>query len=388
MRVVHQSPTDPAFVQDPYAFYARARLLGDVVWWSDYRMPAVLSDRIAHALFRDRRLGRERPTPREVPGHLARWDAIERHSLLDAEPPRHTRLRKLVLRAFTSRMVGAMAGDIETLCHQLIDRFPAHTVDLLPAYCTKIPVIVIARLLGVPEDIAPDLLRWSHAMVAMYQAKKDRAVEDAADRAASAFGAFLSDYIAARRRNPKDDLLSSLIAAEEAGDTLTTEELIGTCVLLLNAGHEATVHGLGNGIFAILGSEFNLSNASPDQVSEEILRFDPPLHIFTRFAYEPVEIGDYTLQTGDEIALVIGATGRDPMAHADPDRFDPTRKPGRHQAFGGGIHFCVGAPLARLEMQLGLKVLFERCPKMTLAEQPVYADTYHFHGLTALNVRI
>lgn len=386
MQQIRQSPSHPAFVQNPYPFYAARRAQGDLFWWDDYKMPAAVSHRAVHSLLRDRRLGRAPIVARTVPEHLRRWDAIERHSMLDAEPPRHTRLRALVLRAFTSRVVNATIPEIRALCHDLIDRFPPGPFDVLSQYCEQIPVIIIARLLGVPEQMAPDLLRWSHAMVAMYQANRDRSVEEAADAAASDFGAFLSDYVKSRRQAPSDDLLSHLIAAEEAGDTLTTPELIGTCVLLLNAGHEATVHGLGNGIKAMLEASVQPACVPPEAFAEEVLRFDPPLHIFTRIAYEDAEFFGHTLRRGDEIALVLGAAGRDPAVWPDPDHFDPARTPARHHAFGGGLHFCLGAPLARLEMQIGLQILFERCPTLTLAHPPVFADTYHFHGLTELRV--
>lgn len=391
MTVFRQSPTDPAFVADPYPAYDTARAMGPLVWWEAYGMHAAFGHREVHALLRDRRFGRARPAGQAQPSpdHLAPFLAVERHSMLDAEPPRHTRLRGLVLRAFTSRRIQALGPDIAALSHTLIDRFPDAPFDLLPRFCTDIPVIVICRLLGVPESMAPDLLAWSHAMVAMYQAGRSRATETAAAEAAAAFSAFLSDYIAARRKTPADDLLTHLIAAEEDGARLSTDELIGTCVLLLNAGHEATVHALGNGIKALLdtGAPRHWTNADHiDATVEEILRFDPPLHMFTRFAYDDVTIGDVALKTGSEVALVLGAANRDPGIWDAPHRFDPQRALTPHTSLGGGLHFCVGAPLARLEMRIALPILFHRCPDLRLAAPPGYGDTYHFHGLTQLLV--
>ena len=174
--------------------------------------------------------------------------------MLDREPPAHTRLRGLVLRAFTSRRIAALGPGIADLAHGLIDRFDGPETDLLPAFAERLPVVVIARLLGVPEDRADDLLAWSHAMVAIYQARRDRAVEDRANAAARAFAAFLADHVAERRRRPADDLITELVAAEAAGDRLDADELVATCVLLLNAGHEATVHAIGNGVAAILAA--------------------------------------------------------------------------------------------------------------------------------------
>ncbi len=391
MDALQQSPTDPGFVQNPYPVYARARAAGPVLWWDDYAMPAAFDHATVSQLFRDRRLGRERPAEllQPVPAHMAAFMEIEAHSMLELEPPRHTRLRALVLRAFTSRRIAAMAPEIEGLCHDLIDGFPRGDFDLLPAYCNLVPVRIIARLLGVPETLAPQLLVWSHAMVAMYQTGRTRAVEERADRAAAEFSGFLRGYVDERRSSPADDLITHLIAAEEDGERLSTDELITTCILLLNAGHEATVHSLGNSVKTLLETETSASFLQPGTVAgsvEELLRYDPPLHIFTRYIYEPVEIGRYNLKRGDEIALVLGAANRDPAQWPDPDRFDPARPVQTNSSFGGGLHFCVGAPLARLEMQIALRVLFDRCPGLRLTAAPRYADTYHFHGLTELRV--
>jgi len=315
---------------------------------------------------------------------------LEAHSLLDAEPPRHTRLRKLLLRAFTSRQIAELAPQIAALSHQLIDAFPSQPFDLLEAWCTQIPVIIIARLLGVPEEKAPQYLAWSHAMVAMYQASRTRATEDAAAQASADFTAFLTAYVDSRRARPGDDLITALIAAEEDGDRLSTDELIATCILLLNAGHEATVHGLGNGVKTLRQTGANLTCLSPERIGatiEELLRFDPPLHMFTRYAYEPVTLFGHEFSRGDQVALLLGAANRDPAYWPDPDHFDPTRAPLTNASFGGGLHFCVGAPLARLEMQIALPILFQRYPNLALVNTPEYSNSYHFHGLTKLMVQ-
>ncbi|MEX0368634.1 MAG: cytochrome P450 [Ruegeria sp.] len=389
MKRVRQDPTEPGFVQNPYPFYARARAEGDLLFWGEYRMPAAFTHEAVHTLFRDRRFGREVPAEMvtEGPAHLAPWLAVEAHSLLEAEPPRHTRLRALVLRAFTSRAISALAPDIETLCHQLIDAFPDGPFDLLDAYCTQVPVITICRLLGVPEAMAPQLLDWSHAMVAMYQASRARETEYAAARASEAFTAFLRDYVEQRRSDPRDDLITRLIAAEEEGERLSGDELIATCILLLNAGHEATVHAIGNGVKTLLETGTGPGALRPETIDstvEEILRYDPPLHMFTRYAYEEVEACGHTFRRGDQVALLLGAANRDPAIWSDPETFDPTCPIQTNAAFGGGLHFCVGAPLARLEMRIALPILFERCPNLRLTEPPEYSNSYHFHGLTRL----
>ncbi len=392
MTTVIQSPTEPGFVQNPYPFYDRVRAEAKLAYWQDYGMMAAFSHDAVHLLLRDRRFGREVPAEMasEGPAHLAPFLQVEAHSLLDAEPPRHTRLRKLVLRAFTSREIKALAPGLESLCHQLIDAFPADApFDLLTAYCTQVPVVAICRLLGVPEAMAPQLLDWSHKMVAMYQASKTIETEHAAARASAEFIAFLTDYVDARRKSPGEDLITRLIEAEEEGESLSTDELIGTCILLLNAGHEATVHSLGNGVKTMLEQGWDKGWLAPEGLSglvEEILRHDPPLHMFTRYAYEEVEVFGHRFQRGDQVALMLAAANRDPEALERADQFDPSRPPKVNKSFGGGLHFCVGAPLARLEMEIALPILFDRCPDLRLATDPVYSNTYHFHGLTRLLV--
>ncbi|RVV99470.1 cytochrome P450 [Mesobaculum littorinae] len=390
MQNIRQSPTDPAFVADPYPFYDRARALGEVVWWEDYDMPVALSHAAVSAALKSRDMGREPPDgPPVAPDHLRNFYAIEHNSMLELEAPRHTRLRGLVLRAFTSRRINGLAPEIEALCHDLIDAFPEGPFDLLPAYADRVPVIVIARLLGVPDSAAADLLRWSHAMVGMYQARRTHADEVAADTAARDFAAFLRDHIARRRTTPGDDLLSHLIAAEDDGARLSTDEMIATAVLLLNAGHEATVHGIGNGVAALYRHADPVATTREASVAatvEEILRFDPPLHLFVRHAYAPVQLGGETIPKGGRIGCLLAAANRDPAVFANPDRFDPTRPATGQMAFGAGPHFCVGAPLARLEMQVALRVLYTRCPELRPVDPPRIADIYHFRGLEALVV--
>lgn len=391
MQTLSQSPTDPAFVQDPYPFYETARAAGPFFRWAEYDLVCTGNAAAVNAIFRDRRFGREAPPERApvIPPHLAPFYAVEAHSMLELEPPRHTRLRGLVLRAFTSRRIAGLAPEIAALSHQLIDALPEGEFDLLRHFGQKLPVIIIARLLGVPEEMSDDLLRWSNAMVGMYMAGRTRAREEAAVAATEAFVTFMRGYVDQRRAKPADDLITSLIEAEEAGERLTTDELITTCILLLNAGHEATVHTIGNGVKALLENRSPASVLAPEAVEaavEEILRFDPALHMFTRWVYEDVEVMGHHFARGDQVALLLGAANRDPGVWEEAGRFDPTRPIKPHASFGAGLHFCVGAPLARLELQIALPILFNRLPGLRLAAPPRYKDVYHFHGLDRLLV--
>ncbi len=393
-------PRSAAFYSNPYAAYAEVLAQTPVAFWEELGMWCFFGYEEVNRLLRDRRFGREilHVTTREALGwpppatHTRDFDAIDAHSLLEREPPAHTRLRALVSRAFVSRRVESLRPIIEGMAHELVDGFPDEPFDLIAHYATPIPVRIIARMLGVPESMAPQLLSWSHDMVAMYGVGRSHAVEVQANTAAAEFAAFVRELVAARRHAPGDDLLSVLIAAEEDGACLSEAELVSTVVLLLNAGHEATVHALGNAVRALLEQAPQLVGAIRDdalvaRVVEESLRFAPPLHLFKRYVLHDTHEGDIALRCGEQIALVLGATGRDPRLQAHPNAYRPGQAEARHTSFGAGIHFCVGAPLARLELQCALQVLFTRCPSLRLVETPVVKDSWHFHGHEALEVR-
>ncbi|MXU66159.1 cytochrome P450 [Oceanomicrobium pacificus] len=388
-----QPTRDPAFVQDPYPAYDRLRALGPLARWVELDLPCAAGFDTVNALLRDRRFGREMPADlaEPVPERLAPFYAVDALSMLEREPPEHTRLRRLVTRAFTPRRIEALAPFIAARAHELVDAFPDGPFDLLPAFATQIPIDVITTLLGVPGDRSADLLAWSHAMVKMYQPDRSRAEEDAAVTATLDFVAYLEALIADRRAAPGDDLLSELIAAEAEGDRLSAEELTSTCILLLNAGHEATVHAIGNAVAGILsrGDAPGRLFATPEATAatvEETLRHDPPLHLFTRIALGDIEVEGHRFARGDRVGLLLGAANRDPARWTDPAQFEPSRHATGQLAFGAGLHFCIGAPLARLELATALPILFARCPDLRLAAPPTYADSWHFHGLTALTV--
>jgi cytochrome P450 len=395
-----QNPRDRTFINNPYPVYREMRSGDEPFFWEDYGFWCCADHKQVSALLRDRRFGRqilhlatrEQLGWPERPAHLAPFDSIEQHSLLELEPPEHTRLRALVNRAFVYRHVERLASSIAALANGLVDDFEGRGgVDLIEAFATPIPVCVIAELIGAPAEDSGLLLDWSHRMVAIYQFEPTRAAEDAAAQAALDFSAYVRRLMAERRRRPRDDLISQLIAAETNEGRLSEDELVTTVILLLNAGHEATVHAIGNGVKTILenGLVAHFATAEERTLSvmiDELLRFDPPLHLFTRYALEDLEIEGVALRKGERIGLLLGAANRDPKVFAEPDRLDLARVPNPHVAFGAGIHFCVGAPLARLELNIALPILCRRLPKLAFADTPRYRDAYHFHGLEALKV--
>jgi cytochrome P450 len=397
------SPRDPGFVQDPYAVYARLHAESPAWFWEEYGHWCFGGFDAVNALLRDRRFGRQvlHVATREEAGlaepkpELADFDAVERHSLLELEPPGHTRLRKLINKAFVSRQVERLRPQVETLANGLIDGFaPGEPVELLEHYATPVPLVTICGMLGVPVEAGPQLLEWSHAMVRMYVLAPSAEDERNANAAARDFAAFLRGHIAEHRKHPADDLLSALIAAEQDGETLTLDELVSTVILLLNAGHEATVHQMGNAAKSILESGIApdvlfADDKATEATVEECLRHDAPLHMFTRYALEDITLDmegqSIALKKGERIGLMLGAANRDPRRFENPDAFDPSRD-NANVTFGAGIHFCIGAPLARLELQVALPLLFRRMPGLRVTETLRYGDVYHFHGLERVPV--
>lgn len=391
---VSLDPRQPAFYRDPWPAYAAMHASGASHVWTEYGQRCFHAHADVAALLRDGRFGRpaEPSVPRAPREGLATFDAIDALSLLELEPPRHTRLRGRVNRAFVGRTIAALVPFVERRAHELIDAFDG-SVDLLAAYAAPLPVETIALHLGVPREDAGDLLAWSHAMVAMYQFDVDDAVRSEAERASAEFAAYLRERIAERRARPDEGLLSALAAPSD--DPLADDEIVATAVLLLNAGHEASVHQVGNAVHALLTHPqphgWWADAKRVERTVEEAMRFDAPLHLFTRTAYEDVDWTDadgraVRIWRGERVGLLLGAANRDPRRYERPDAFDPARGKPDHVAFGGGIHFCVGAPLARAEMRVMLRVLFERLPTLRLAGEPSYADTFHFHGLERLDV--
>lgn len=400
-RRVRLDATAPAFYSDPNHTYAALHAHCPTFYWEEQRQWFFSGYDQVNALLRDRRFGRQilhiasreelgLPEPAE---HTANFDLAERHSLLEIEPPEHTRLRTLVNRAFVSRHVEKMSGEIEALANTLTDRFEAdgHT-ELLSTFADIIPVTMIARMIGIPEEMGPQLLKWSHDYVGMYMFKRSRADEEAADRSAKEFADYVKTVIAERRANPQDDLLSHMIHTEHKGQYLTEDELVSTTIVLLNAGHEATVHQIGNSVRVILESGLDPAQMFRDaqateRTVEETLRICAPVHIFQRWALEDVEVDGVTLKRGDKISLILAAANLDPRKFTEPLTFKPDRNEAANLSFGAGIHFCIGAPLARLELNIVLPLLFRRLPGLRLAETPRVKDVYHFHGLERLDLR-
>lgn len=351
------------------------------------------------ACLRDRRLGRNfRHVGREDEFAAAEpldrrrqpfWDT-ERWSLLWLEPPEHTRIRKLVAAAFTPRSVEAMREPCAELAGKLL---PEARFDLLRDFAQPYSIAVICRLLGVPTDRGRDLLDWSHAMVKMYELDTTEPQAETATAAAAEFRDYVVSLIEERRREPQDDLVTRLVEARVEGERLSDAQIVSTIIVLLNAGHEATVNTLGNGVRALLRhreqwERLVAREVEPATAIEELIRWDPPLQLFERWVLEEgVEIAGQPVPRGAKVALLFGAANRDPRVFADPEAFDVGRpNAAEHIGFGGGIHVCIGAPLARIELEAALRSLVEGAPGLELAEEPRRNRAFVIWGLDRVEV--
>ncbi|MBV9893908.1 MAG: cytochrome P450, partial [Chloroflexi bacterium] len=314
-------------------------------------------------------------------------------SMLVSDPPDHTRLRALVQKAFTPRMVEQLRPRIIAIVGELLDRIAQRdgAFDVIADFAHPLPVVVIAELLGVPAEDRVRFSEWSAVLAASLDPLVSEDLANRVPGARDAVDAYLRGIIAERRKQPRSDLISALVAAEERGDVLSEPELVVMCRLLLIAGHETTVNLIGNGTNALLRhpDQFAKLREDPGLITsaiEELLRYDSPVQMTGRIATEPVQFDGHTVQPGEWILPLLGAANHDPAQFADPERLDLTRNPNAHVAFGRGIHFCLGAPLARLEGQVAIGALVRRFPSLALAGEPVRRKQITLRGLQSLPV--
>jgi len=400
-RIARFDVDDASFIADPYPVLNELREATPIFWNEQTGQWTLTRFSDVYETLRDRRLGRSyshlyshAQLGRSEPD--ARWPAFLQHeqwSLLCLEPPDHTRIRRLVSKVFTPKAVTAMRGRIEGFADELLDHcHELQTFDLLRDYAQPYSVAVICSMLGVPRSDTRLLLDWSHAIVKMYELSTTDAVRAAANTAAAEYIAYTKQLIATKRTQPDGLLVSELVRVEDEGDTLTEDEIVSTTMVLVEAGHEATVNTLGNGMRAMLRHEGQWQRVVSGEVTarvavEELLRWDSPLQLFERWVLEDgVEIAGQVLKMGDEVAMLFGAAQRDPRRFDNPDRFDIGRGDQAHIGFGGGIHFCVGAPLARQEIEISVAGLARRFPGLQLAEEPTYHPNFVIRGLTALRL--
>lgn len=380
------------FIADPYPEFARLRREAAMAWHEPSQMWLVFTHQACNAVLRDRRLGRiwndRQPAERFEPFNL-----LHRNQMMEHEPPEHSRLRRKVSTAFARGHINRMRPRVTALGQQLLRQVDGRDFDVLKDFAEPLPVLVIAELLGAPAADFALLRGWSQATVRMYEPTVVADVEDAALEASRQFAEYLRSLIAVRRADLGDDLLSDLLRPQPGVDGLTDDEVVASSILLLNAGHEASVNVFGNGLVALLRApeqqqRLTSGEVAPELAVEEMLRYDSALQLFERTATADVEVTGVQVSAGARAAVLLGSANRDDTVFARPDVLDIGRDPNPHLAFGAGVHFCLGAPLARMELAESLRLLVAGFPTLSLAGEPRRRPTFVLRGYSSARVSV
>ena len=401
-------PYQPDFVSDPYPVYTELRRHRPIFFDERWNLTFFARHADVEPILRDRRFGRDiRHVPeaarqvdpqvyeRIYPPQYPVWTRLIRDSFIDLEPPRHTRIRRLVQWAFTRRASQSYRPRMEAEAHRRLDQaMQTGAMEAIADYATPIPLVMIAELMGVPGEDQPRLVEWSHRLIRVFDEGCTPEEGESAEQAGIDFRDYLRDLIRSQRKADGDNLLSHLISARHEGDALSEEELISTAILVLNAGHEATVQAIGNGLMAL--------SAHPDQwrrwrknrkltptAVEELLRYDTPLQMFERWVTEDTDWRGTKLAGGSKVGLLFGSANHDEQVFQRPDRLDLGRTPNPHVSLGGGVHYCVGASLAREELKVAFEVLLERVRRFELVPAPrERTPSLVFRGVRQLPIRL
>ncbi len=386
---VQLDPGAPTFIADPYPVLASLRQNGPVLWHEPMGSWLATTHDAVSQVMRNRTFARLW-TDREPASQMEPFNALHRNQMMDCTERDHPRLRGLVAKSFSRGHVERMRPRIEQLAASMVGEL-GESFDLLGDYAEPMPVFVIADLLGVPREDHVKLRDWSQAIVHMYEPGVGALTKAAAIRASTAFSDYVRGVVELRRSSPGDDLISDLIAARDEGSKLSDDELVASVVLLLNAGHEASVNVFGNGFHALMQHPEQMARITGGEVSietalEELIRFDAPLQLFERTATADVEVSGQLIRSGQKIACLMGSANRDAEVFADADTFDVGRDPNPHVGFGMGLHFCLGAPLARLELQISISTLLDRFPALQLVGEAPRRPTWVLRGYESIPV--
>lgn len=401
-------PYSSDFLEDPYPFYGRMRAETPVFHDDEWDLTFFARHEDVMGILKDRdRFGRDfrhRLKTEEVDQDLYRriyppqwptWTRYIRESFIDLEPPRHTRLRRLVSAAFTRRSSEAFRGRLEAAADRILDEvLETGRMEAITEFATPIPLAMIAELMGIDPDDQPRLVGWSHAIVKVFDEGVTPEEGDAAESAVKEFIDFLESLLAKRRSQRGEDLISAMIEVDESGDTLTDEEIIGTSILTLNAGHEATVHAIGNGLLALARNpdqyrRLTTGEAPIDLAVDELLRHDSPLQMFERWVLEDTEVAGTALAKGAKVGLLFGSANHDELVFGESAAtLDLGRQPNPHVSFGAGLHFCVGAPLARVELEAALGRFAARVGSVDLVAAGDRIESLVFRGVGRLELEL
>ncbi|MEO9825004.1 MAG: cytochrome P450 [Paracoccaceae bacterium] len=389
---IQQLPTAPEFLANPYAFYDRARALGDFVFWEDYQMVMATSYEAVNAVLSHSALGREPPMKARStrPAHLFTYHSIDDHSLLQLEAPEHTRLRKTAVAALSDEIILSMTLTISQICDDLISAFPNDAAfDLQSAYADKVPGITLMRLLGFGDDMHMQFQEWARDVDGLFLAKRDRSLEDAAEQASVAFNGFMTLHLAkVRNRSSSDDFITRVLKSQK---TLDDAEIIALVMLIVQAGTGTAAYAIGHALEILADHPERALALAPDQIAatvSECLRYEPPLHVIARHAQDDVALLGHLFPRDTQIGCLTASACHDDAVWPDGNKFDPFRAVRPHLGFGKGAHACIGNALTHLIMKIALPALFSRCPELRIVSKPRIANEYMFRRFERLDVCI
>lgn len=388
------TPLSPDFLKNPYPFYHQLRSQDPIQWVSSIKEKGwfVTGYKEASAILKDSRFKTRIPLPQNSKAY-EQLTSVQKNMMLFKNPPDHTRLRSLVSKAFTPRVIGDLRPYIEETVNQLLDHAEGTgRMDIISDLAFPLPGTIIAGILGVPLDDRQQFKEWSTILIRTIDLTRTEKVLHSGSHVALKLMDYFRNLIKQRMQHPQNDLISTLIKEEEQGSKLNEDELLSTCILLLIAGHETTVNLIGNGVLSLLQHPEQLKKLKENpslihSAVEELLRYESPTQMTARFAAEDIEMGGKFIRKGHQVYILLGAANRDPAHFSNPDQLDITRTPNQHLAFGAGAHFCLGASLARLEAQIAIQALFQRIPNIQLeADRLEWRKLVGFRALKALPV--
>ncbi|MDQ0243628.1 pimeloyl-[acyl-carrier protein] synthase [Bacillus fengqiuensis] len=367
------TPLSPDFLTNPYPFYHHLRSKDPIQWVSSIKEKGwfVTGYKEASTVLKDSRFKTRIPLPQNSKAY-EQLTSVQKNMMLFKNPPDHNRLRSLVSKAFTPRVIGDLRPYIEETVNQLLDNVQdTGRMDIISDLAFPLPGTIIAGILGVPIDDRQQFKEWSTILIRTIDLTRTEKVLHSGSDVALKLTDYFRNLIKQRMQHPQNDLISTLIKEEEQGSKLNEDELLATCILLLIAGHETTVNLIGNGVLSLLKHPEQLKKLKEDpslihSAVEELLRYESPTQMTARFAAEDIEIGGKFIRKGHQVYILLGAANRDPEHFSNPDQLDITRTPNQHLAFGAGAHFCLGASLARLEAQIAINALLQRIPNLQL----------------------
>lgn len=389
-KIISQDISEPDFVNDPYKTYKEFFNLPKIFFWKEFNMPVTQDYLIISEILKDKRFVRKPSTQffNELDKNLKPFYIIETESMFENDNIIHRKLRSPFQSFFTKKKINYLIKDIEETLRKLLDKINVDEFDLIKEIAEKLPVIIISKLLGFPKEMHSQLSEWSNNMVSMYQVSSSYEKKLLAVKASENFSSYIKNFL--KNKKKSNDLISHLKTLKYNEKKITMDQIVSNVILLFNAGNEATTHMIGNSIYTLLDKKYSYgsSNKENEQLINELIRYNPPLHFFSRFVKEKVVIDNHVFEEGSSIGLLLAAGNRDPKIFKKPNDFLPNRSQINNLSLGIGEHFCLGSHLAKLELQISLKEIYHRFPNLNLKKKPCYLNSYHFRGLRELKVKI